>query len=154
MTHSTVVLSTFLAMGAALAAPVLEPVAGVRGAERAVRVLSTQEVDAFLHRDRRRLANLWSEDFVVTNPLNRLAKKKEVLAMIDSGFLVMTQYERRIEYARAESDLVILAGSETVTRGGGMPGAGTPQQLRFTAIWKKLPGGWQQIARHANVMIP
>jgi hypothetical protein len=97
---------------------------------------------------------LWSEDFVVTNPLNQLANKTEVLAMIDAGFLVIVEYERRIEHARAEKDLVILAGSETVTWGGAMPGAGTPQKLRFTAIWRRLSGGWQQIARHANVMKP
>ena len=153
MTHATIVLSTLLTMGAALAAPVLQEPAGGRDAEQAVRALSAQEVDAFLRKDRQRLAILWSEDFVVTNPLNRLAKKMDVLAMIDSGFLVITEYERRIEYVRAEKDLVILAGSETVTWGGAMPGAGTPQQLRFTAVWRRVPGGWQQIARHANAII-
>ena len=152
MTHASLVISRLLMVGAALAAPVLGPAPGAPEAERRVRALSTQEVDAFQRKDRQRLAALWSEDFVVTNPLNRLATKKEVLAMIDSGFLVITEYERRIEYVRAENDLVVLAGSETVTWGGGMPGAGTSQQLRFTAIWRKLPGGWQQIARHANVM--
>src|SRR5262249_37034533 len=154
MTHATIVRSILLMLGAALAAPVPQAGGGVRDAERAVRTLSAQEVDAFLRRDRHRLARLWSADFVVTNPLNRLANKMEVLAMIDSGFLVITEYERRIEYARAEKDLVILAGSETVTWGGAMPGAGTPQPLRFTASWKKLPGGWQEIARPANVMPP
>ena len=154
MTQASVVVSTLLSLGAALAAPVVQAVGGVRDAERGVRALSAQEVDAFLRRDRQRLAGMWSEDFVVTNPLNRLANKTEVLAMIDSGFLVVTEYKRRIEYARVERDLVILAGSETVTWGSAMPGAGTPQQLRFTAIWRKLPGGWQQIARHANVIAP
>src|SRR5262245_19246498 len=152
MTQPTVVFSVFLSVGAALAAPVVQAIGAARDAEQAVRALSAQEVDAFLRRDRTRLASLWSADFVVTNPLNRVAKKKEVLTMIDSGFLVITAYERRIEYALAEKDLVILVGSETVTWGGGMPDAGTPQQLRFTAVWRKLPGGWCQIARHANVM--
>jgi ketosteroid isomerase-like protein len=154
MTHTPILLSTLLTLGAALAAPVLQPVGGASDAEQAVRASSAQEVDAFLRRDRQRLASLWSEDFVVTNPLNRLANKTEVLAMIDSGVLVITEYERRIEYTRADGDLVILAGSETVTWGGAMPGSGRPQQLRFTAIWKKLPDGWQEIARHANVMNP
>src|SRR5262245_46374529 len=142
MTHATIVRSVLLTLAAALAAPGPRAVGGVRAAEQAVRALSAQEVDAFLRRDRQRLASLWSADFVVTNPLNRLANKTEVLTMIDSGFLVITEYERRIEYARADKDLVILAGSETVTWGGAMPGAGAPQQLRFTAIWKQLPGGW------------
>ena len=58
MTHASVVVSTLLLLGAALAAPVLQPVAGARDAEQAVRALSAQEVDAFLRRDRQRLAML------------------------------------------------------------------------------------------------
>ena len=108
----TVALSTWVTLGAAIAAPVLQPVGGAGDAEQAVRALSAQEVGAFLRRDRQQLASLWSADFVVTNPLNRLASKAEVLAMIDSGFLVITEYERRIDHARAEHALVVLAGSE------------------------------------------
>src|SRR5262245_59214483 len=98
MLRPTVVLSTMVTLGAALAAPVLHAVDGARDrdAEQAVRASSAQEVDAFLRRDRQRLASLWSADFVVTNPLNRLVDKTEVLAMIDSGFLIITEYERRI----------------------------------------------------------
>jgi hypothetical protein len=36
MTHASVVVSTLLLLGAALAAPVLQPVAGARDAEQAV----------------------------------------------------------------------------------------------------------------------
>jgi hypothetical protein len=50
---------------------VLQPVGGAGDAEQVVRALSAQEVDAFVRRDRQRLASLWSEVFVVTNPLNR-----------------------------------------------------------------------------------
>lgn len=47
---------------------------------------------------------------------------------------------------------MILAGSETVAWGGRMPAAGKTQQLRFTAIWMKQHGRWQEVARHANVV--
>lgn len=58
MTQGTVVLSTLLTLGAALAAPALHAAGGARAAEQAVRALSAQEVDAFLRKDRQRLASL------------------------------------------------------------------------------------------------
>jgi hypothetical protein len=38
-----------------------------------VRRLNTQEVQAFLQKDAKAMARLWSDDFVVTNPLNKPA---------------------------------------------------------------------------------
>ena len=118
----------------------------------AIRRLNTEEVEAFLHKDSKTMARLWSDDFVVTNPLNKFATKQQVLGMVDSGFLVITSYDRRIEYVRAYGETVIVAGSETVVWGGKMPNAGRSEQLRFTAIWMKQRGRWQQVARHANIV--
>jgi len=98
------------------------------------------------------MAHLWSDDFVVTNPLNKFVNKQQVLGMVESGFLVITSLDRRIEYARAYGDVVIVAGSETVVWGGKMPNAGRTEHLRFTGIWMRQGGRWQQIARHANVV--
>jgi hypothetical protein len=47
---------------------------------------------------------------------------------------------------------VIVAGGETVVWGGKMPNAGKTEQLRFTAVWMKQAGKWQEIARHANIV--
>lgn len=121
-------------------------------AEQEVRQASDEEVQAFLHKDPATMARLWSDDFVVTNPLNKLVNKQQVLGMVQSGYLVITSYDRRIEYARVYGDMVILAGSETVTWGGKMPNAGKSEQLRFTAIWMKQQGRWQEVVRHANIV--
>ncbi len=40
-------------------------------AEQQVRQASDEEVQAFLHNDPKTMARLWSDDFVVTNPLNK-----------------------------------------------------------------------------------
>ena len=128
------------------------PVPAGEGTETAIRRLNTDEVEAFLHKDSKTMARLWSDDFVVTNPLNKFATKQQVLGMVDSGFLVITSYDRRIEYVRAYGETVIVAGSETVVWGGKMPNAGRSEQLRFTAIWMKQRGRWQQVARHANIV--
>lgn len=121
-------------------------------AEEEVRRLNTEEVQAFLHRDPAVMARLWSDDMVVTNPLNKFVTKKDVLGMMQSGFLVITSYDRQIEYLRVYGSTVIVAGAETVTWGGKMPNAGKAEHLRFTAIWMKQDGRWQEVARHANVV--
>jgi Domain of unknown function (DUF4440) len=123
-------------------------------AEQAVRDRSAQEVQAFLQRDQAKLAALWAEDFVVTNPLNKLADKRQVLGMIDSGMLVITSFTRQVELARVYGDLVILAGTEDCVWGGKMPLAGKPSHLRFTALWMKRGGKWQEVVRHANIVPP
>ena len=99
------------------------------------------------------MAHLWSDDFVVTNPLNKFVNKQQVLGMVESGFLVITSLDRQIEYVRVYGDIVIVAGSETVVWGGKMPNAGRTEHLRFTGIWMRQEGRWQQIARHANVVL-
>lgn len=123
-----------------------------RRAEAEVRRLNAEEVDAFLKRDPKSMARLWSDDLVVTNPLNKLVNKQQVLGMMESGFLVITSYDRQIEYTRVYGDTVIVAGSETVVWGGKMPNAGKTEHLRFTGIWMKRAGRWEEVARHANIV--
>ncbi|HEV2195043.1 MAG TPA: nuclear transport factor 2 family protein [Candidatus Acidoferrum sp.] len=121
-------------------------------AEQEVRQLNAEEVQAFLQKDAAAMARVWSDDMVVTNPLNKFVSKQQVLGMVKSGFLVITAYDRRIEYVRVYGDTVIVAGSETVTWGGKMPNAGKAENLRFTAVWMKQQGRWQEVARHANIV--
>ena len=146
-------LRSIVACACALAAVPALPATDSK-AEREVRALSAQEVQAFLGRDREKLAALWAEDFVVTNPLNQLVDKRQVLGMIDSGMLVITSFTRQIELARVYGDMVILTGSEDCVWGGKMPLAGKPSHLRFTAMWMKRGGRWQEVVRHANIVPP
>jgi ketosteroid isomerase-like protein len=125
-----------------------------KGAEESVRQASATEVKAFLDKDARQLASLWSDDMVVTNPLNKFVGKRQVLGMVQAGVLTFTAYDRTIEYAHVYGDTVILAGNETVTWGSRMPHAGKTERLLFTAIWMKQGGRWQEVARHANVVPP
>ena len=117
-----------------------------------VRRLNTEEVQAFVQKDAKAMARLWSDDFVVTNPLNKFVNKQQVLGMVESGFLIITSYDRQIEYVRSYGDTVIVAGNETVLWGGKMPNAGKTEHLRFTGIWMKQNGRWKEVARHANIV--
>jgi ketosteroid isomerase-like protein len=120
--------------------------------EEDIRRLNSEEVQAFVHNDPKEMARLWSDDFVVTNPLNKFVTKKQVLGMVTSGFLVITSYDRQIEYVHFYGDTVIVAGNETVVWGGKMPNAGKTEHLRFTGIWMKQQSRWQEVARHANIV--
>ena len=152
----TLLLASLTAVGACRAAaqPGTSAASGDGRAEAEVRRLNAEEVDAFVRNDPAARARLWSDDLVVTNPLNKLVTKQQVLGMVESGFLVITAYDRQIEYLRVYGDMVVVAGRETVRWGGRMPNAGKSEQLRFTGIWMNQHGRWQEVARHANIVPP
>jgi hypothetical protein len=129
-----------------------EPAGKAGPSETEVRRVNAEEVEAFLHNDPKTMEQLWSNDFVVTNPLNKFATKQQVLGMVRAGVLVITSYDRRIEYLKFYGDTAIAAGNETVVWGGKMPNAGKTEHLRFTGIWMKQRGRWQEVARHANIV--
>jgi hypothetical protein len=126
------------------------------GAESEIRDLNAREVKALLARDADTLKRLWSDDFVVTNPFNKFVKRRDVLDMTKSNKLAFSSYERQVEYVRLYHDntMAVVAGSESVVWAGKMPTAGQMSRLRFTAVWLKQGGRWQQVARHANIVSP
>jgi len=56
-------------------------------AAQVVRRLNAEEVEAFVHNDPKAMVRLWSDDFVVTNPLNKFIDKQQVLGMVASVLL-------------------------------------------------------------------
>jgi hypothetical protein len=122
-----------------------------RRVEEEIKRLNIQEVEALLRNDVQTLGRLWSPDFVVTNPFNKFVNKQQVVGLTESGNLAFTAYDRQIEYVRVYRDTAVVAGSETVVWAGKMPTAGKTSHLRFTAMWMKQGGRWQEVARHANI---
>ena len=144
-------LTTFLAplFGVAMTPP--RHSATGRDVEREIRRLNDEEVRALIAGDAPALGQIWSENFVVTNPLNRLVTRRDVLALVESDTLAFQAYERHIDYIHVYSAAVVVAGHENVVWSGKMPLAGKPSSLRFTAVWMKQNGRWQEVARHANL---
>jgi len=124
-----------------------------RRLEEEIRKVNAQEVEALLRNDIGALGHIWSDDLVVTNPLNKFVNKQEVLRLIESGTLAFASYERRIEYVHLYQNTAIVVGSETVIWAGKMPNAGKTSLLRFTGIWARQNGHWQEVARHANIVV-
>jgi ketosteroid isomerase-like protein len=126
--------------------------AAQRSAEEQIRRLNTQEVNALMHHDLRVLTTIWSDDMVVTNPVNRFVRRDQVVALVKSGFIAFTSYDRRVEYVRVYGDAAVAAGSETVVWAGSNSAAGKTSELRFTSVWTRQDGQWREVARHANVV--
>ena len=126
--------------------------AAAQSPDDALRAASAGEVNDFLTVDGVGLDRLWADSFVVTNPLNHLVTKPQVLEMVKSGMLRFSAYQRTIEYLRTYGDIAVVAGAETVTWAGKMPLAGKTSHLRYTAVWRQEGGRWREVARHANIV--
>jgi len=126
----------------------------VQRVDEEIRRLNAQEVAGLLNNDLRLLESLWADELVVTNPLNKFVNKQDVLSLIQSGTLAFASYERQIDYVHVFRDFAVVAGRETVVWAGKMPNAGRVSRLRFTGVWARRNGHWQQVARHANIIVP
>jgi ketosteroid isomerase-like protein len=123
--------------------------------EDSVRQMEEQERQAVLNEDTAELERLWSEEFIVNNPQNRItASRDDALALVKRGLIRYTAFERRIEAIRFHDDIAIVMGSETVEPVGDTPRAGKTVERRYTNIWRKTEAGWRLVARHANVIAP
>jgi uncharacterized protein (TIGR02246 family) len=121
--------------------------------ETEIRHLMDQERQAFLRADTQDLARYFADEFVVTNPFNRFLHKQQVLEMVRNGTLAFSSFEREVEYVRQYgADTVIVAGEERGVWAGNLPTAGQPLHLRFTVVFRKQNGRWQQVARHASIV--
>jgi hypothetical protein len=149
-------MRSFILLAALLAATSLSSVAQVgksHGAEEELRRLNAEEVDGLMRNDLKTLKPLWSDDLVVTNPFNKFVNKQQVLDMVADGTLALKAYDRQIEYIHFYGSTAIVAGSERVIWAGKLPIAGQTSNLRFTGIWMKRAGRWQEVARHANIIV-
>jgi ketosteroid isomerase-like protein len=118
-----------------------------------VRALDNQERLAALKRDVRTLERLWSDQFTVNAPNNRVVIGKPAVLdeFVTGGVINFSLFERRVEFIRIDGDYAFVMGAETVKPNGG-PSAGQYIQRRFTNVWKKEGDTWRLFARHANVI--
>ncbi len=120
-----------------------------------IRKLEQTVVTAILNADTNRLKQIWAPEFMVNNPRNDIsANLNAVLQTQKSGMINYSTFERVIEQMQFQRDIVITMGNETFVSRNDIPGAkaGQPYKRRFTNIWMKKKGKWQQIARHASII--
>lgn len=130
------------------------PAPGTRAAsasgDQVIRQLEEHERIAVLSGDLASLQRLWSEDFSVNAPTNRISPDRAtVLELVRRGTIRYASFDRRIEQVRVLGDLAIVMGAETVqpvAQAAPLP----PMQRRFTHVWRNEAGNWRLVARHAN----
>lgn len=119
--------------------------------ESTIRSLEERERSAVLRQDFDELERLWSADYTVNSPMNRIAPDRAaVLEIFRRGLAQYSSFDRRIEEIRFHGDIAIVMGAETVEPTGQAPLAGQTVERRFTNIWKREGDTWRMVARHAN----
>ncbi len=118
--------------------------------EHLIRHLEQEIVSAILNGDTVALKTLWSSDYLVNTPRNDIAKDRNaVLNNQRAGLIDYSSFERIIEEVRVQKKVVITMGYETLVFKNN---PGKINKRRFTNVWMKKNGRWQQTARHASVM--
>src|SRR5689334_6864379 len=93
--------------------------------EDTIRQFEEQERQAVFSEDTAALERLWSEEFIVNNPQNRITTSRDdALSLVKRGLIRYASFERRIEAIRFHGDIAIVMGAEVVEPVGDTPRAG------------------------------
>ncbi len=123
--------------------------------EAEIRRLEKTVVTAILNADTNKLKQVWASEFLVNNPRNEITGNRDsVLLTQKAGMIDYATFERVIERMQFQKNIVITMGYEIFVSRNDIPGAKAGQiyKRRFTNIWMKKNGKWQQIARHASII--
>ena len=113
-----------------------------------IRALESHARDAFLAADLESLDRLWTDDYVVNSPLQKVVEKRLLLDLLRSGRIRHTAYDFEIEHMSRHGDVVVVMGRDRVVD----PPAGVVSLRRYTNVWRIEAGRWRGIARHAHVV--
>ena len=121
-------------------------------AEMEIRKLEDEQREAFQNKDTAVLFKLFSPNFVVNAPTNRITTLKELMQLMKQGAVDMEKFERITERVTFINNIAIAMGNETLHPTGKMPNAGKTVKRRYTNIWMKNEGSWQLVARQSTII--
>jgi hypothetical protein len=145
----------YMVFTAALLSSFFGSAQNITKAEGEIRKLEKQIVKAILNVDTNALRQLWAPEFLVNNPRGSVTSSLDsVIALQRNSLLNYSLFERNIEAIQYQKEFVITMGNEIFVSRNDTPGvkAGQPYKRRFTNVWMKKKGKWQQIARHASII--
>lgn len=123
--------------------------------EAEIRALEQAAAKAILNGDTTMLKQLWAPEFLVNTPRNEVTGTRDSILLIQkAGMIDYSTFEKVIERIQFQENIVITMGHELIVSKNDIPGvkAGEIHKRRFTNIWMKKNGKWQQIARHASLI--
>ncbi|MEO8721738.1 MAG: nuclear transport factor 2 family protein [Ginsengibacter sp.] len=121
-------------------------------AEIEIRKLEDAQREAFQKKDTAALYKLFSPNFVVNAPTNKITTLQELMQLMRQGAVDMEEFVRITEKVTFTKNLAIAMGNETLHPTGKMPNAGKTVKRRYTNIWMKNKGGWQLCARQSTII--
>ena len=121
-------------------------------AEMEIRKVEDAQREAFLKKDTATLFKLFSPDFVVNAPTNKITTLHELMQLMRQGAVDMEAFERITEKVTFHNNIAVAMGNETLHPAGNMPNAGKTVKRRYTNIWMKNKGGWQLVARQSTII--
>ena len=122
--------------------------------EAEIRAAEAKHVQAFLDRDLPALQTMFSDQFVVNSPLNNIVDKNQLLGMVRSSALTLSEFTQDIERITRFGDVVFVMGADRVVWAKPSPNAGRTDRRRFTDVWRLENGRWVFIARQATLLCP
>lgn len=120
-----------------------------------IRALEQTGAKAIINGDTNTLKQLWAPEFLVSTPRNEITGTRDSILLIQkAGMIDYSTFEKVIERMQFQENIVITMGHETIVSRNDTPAAKAGQiyKRRFTNIWMKKNGKWQQIARHASII--
>ena len=122
--------------------------------EADIRAAEAKHVKAFLDGNPGAIDEMLSNEFVVNSPLNNIVDKKQLVGMVRSGVLTLSEFTQDIERITRFGDVVFVMGSDKVVWTKPSPNAGRTDRRRFTDVWRLEDGRWVFIARQATMLCP
>lgn len=120
--------------------------------ETEIRKLENAQREAFLKKDTTTLYKIFSPDFVVHAPTNKVTSLQKLKELIRSGEVDMAAFERVTEKVTFNNNIAIAMGHETLNPTGKMPNVGKTVKRRYTNIWMKTNESWQLVARQSTII--
>lgn len=107
---------------------------------------------AILGHDAAVFGDTFTDDAVVNNPFNRIARRADAVENLRTRMIDYTTLDRSIDYAatRGAHDVVPM-GEETLTPVGKARFAGKHLKRRTTEVWTDEGGRWQLAIRQATI---
>lgn len=121
-------------------------------AEMEIRKLEDAQREAFQKKDTATLFKLFSPNFVVNAPTNKITTLQELMLLMRQGAVDMENFERITEKVTFNNNIAIAMGNETLHPTGKMPNAGKTVKRRYTNIWMKNNESWQLAARQSTIV--
>ena len=117
-----------------------------------IRKLENQQREAFMKKDTITLYRLFSPNFVVNAPTNKVTTLPVLMMLMRKGEVDMKSFERITEQVTFNNNIAIAMGHETLQPLNKMPNAGKTVKRRYTNIWMKNKKSWQLVARQSTII--